>query len=149
MDETLAAIAASRAIRSGGVTYQVDTFNLAALQAAGAVTNAEFTGAALPANARVMAMEMLLNNTFTGAGLTHAWAYVAMDGVGARLVVPTSGNDLAAPGALFAQDLGTPNAYVTQGGNHPLVEVNLTGGTTFAGLTNGSVTIRTFYAVIP
>ena len=154
--ETLAALAASQ-VAVGGLTYQTDTFNLAALNAAGAVTTAVFTGADLPAKARVMAQEIVNEIEFTSAGLTNAYVVSGTNDPHNVLSLPGTigaGNPtLVSPaGSLFAQELsmqdGT-NVYPTQGGAAPILKITLTGGPTFAGLSAGQVAVRTYYAIIP
>jgi hypothetical protein len=156
MDETLAMLPKPGG-SGGSMTYQTDIFNLATLKAAGATMNGTFSGKALPANARVFAMEYSVDILFTADGLSSAngQSYIVGGNDPQRKPnITTSEASFITPvaaGGLFAQDMGYvygTNVFAKQGGNMPTMGIALAGAN-FNNLTAGQITLRTYYAIIP
>ncbi len=139
---------------TGSLAYQQTTFNLAALNALGAVTSGQVSAPALPAGARVMAGEIINDVTFAAEGLTTANGYLWMpngDGVRAPASTTNDPNLAGTAGDIYACALayGTGhNVFATQGGNQPNLVMALAGGPTFATLFAGQVTLRVYYAIL-
>lgn len=158
VEDTLAALAASGG-SSGAITYQKTTFTLAALQALGASPTGILSAAALPANARVMAAEIIVDVLLTAAAaFTGAYGFVQMLNAGARGRAAAAtdpvlyDNGTVTAGWHYAADLGAEsgnNIFASQGGKAPTMAVVLTGGANLSSLTAGQITILVYYAIIP
>lgn len=125
------------------IQRQSQNVTTANLQAAGAVLTSSFNiGAALPANARVLGVEVNVTQILAGIGLSVA--VVTVQGPGDLV------GSLVASSTLLTTGLygGTgTNQYLSRGGQQLTATVTLTGAFLSA-LTGGAFTVNVFYAVV-
>lgn len=136
LDTTIAAIA-------GVVLRQSSTISLANLQGAGSVTASTFNiGAALPANARLIAGEVSVTQALNGAGIVTAVTTVQGSG-------ETAGNIVASADSLttgLKASVGS-NPYLTRGAQQITATITIV-GLNLSALTAGSVTVNLFYTIV-
>lgn len=135
--ELTSAIAAAAAVVKG--TF---IFTLGTLQAAGAVLTNQFTITTLPANARLLAAEVVVGTALTGVGLVSG--VVTIEGG-----TDTAGSIIAAVNLLTTgtKAIIGSNPYVSRGSQAQKATVTLV-GVNLGSLTAGSFTVNLYYSVI-
>ena len=129
---------------AGFIQIGSQDITLAQLQAAGGVLVATFNvGAPLPANTRLLAIEVQVNQALTALGLTAALE--SFQGVGDA--VGSLGVGLALLTAGVKGAVGATNPYFSRGGQQLQTTITLTGAL-FSALTTGNLTIRYLYTVL-
>ena len=128
---------------ASGVQVQSTVLNVGTFMSAGAVQTASFPlGDKLPANARFMGAEIVVETGLTGLGFAAGTVTVEAAGEAA-------GSILGATDALTLGTKATPgsNPYASRGGQQLQATVSVT-GVSLAALTAGALTVNVFYALV-
>jgi hypothetical protein len=121
-------------------------------QTSGAAFN---LGPVMPANARLLDIEVSLTTPLTGGGETHTTLAIqgGADAAGTLISIPSGAADLTTAAAAsvfsgFGATNGGSNPYTKRGGQQLKATLTQTGGT-LAGLTAGAFTVTILYTIIP
>jgi len=147
-DNVMMAAFTADVVSEQGIQRQTVTFALAALQALTSGTPFNL-GPALPANARLLQAELLVNTALAG-NTSDTVTVQASTGDSAGAIIGATPINVFTGGVTNATSNGRgagSDPYMSRGGQQ--IQATITGGSALSGLSAGSLTFNLYYQVIP